>query len=387
MVCRMTALILAASFMFAGEKPKIPFGGADLKQYYASAKQVVEGRNPYDSAEVWRIQQALGAEEVQVPYGPPSSLLPFIPLGWLDFPSAVQSFFIVNVILMVLCCFLWGKLLFPRSELMPLVAIVTVVAWMPSMSLFGLGQVTAFVLIGFTLWVLLMRQGYQVAAGAALALTIIKPHLAAGPLLYAGIVGLRHKHWRMLASLVVTGLLLAAAPLVIRPTIWAEYFDWMPAAQEAALKWNKASLEGRLRVLLPEWFPGESVEYYRRVSQAVTLPITLLFAGWIALLAWKHPLRPINALLVLALWITGTIYSFSYDFILLAPAFILALGHAVYRTKPMWSVAALGWLILSGTYYVIKSLGKDHGWFEDHFFYVPWGGLALTLLLLPHEEE
>jgi hypothetical protein len=383
----MTALLLAVTVLIAPDKPHIPFGGPDFKQYYASCKQIVQGRNPYDPAGVWRIQQALGADAVQVPYGPPTSLLPFIPLGWLDFVTAVQTFFVVNIILMVLSCFLWGKMLFPRSELLPMLAIVTVVAWMPSMTLFGLGQVTSFVLFGFTLWIFLMRRGYPVAAGAVLALTIIKPHLAAGPLLYAGIVGLRHKHWRMLVALVVTGLLLAAAPLLIRPTIWGEYFEWMPTAQEYALKWHKATLDGRLRVLLTQWLPGNTDAYYLRLSQLLTLPIVLVFAGWIGLLAWKHPLRSINALLVLVLWTAGTFYAFSYDFILLCPAFILALGHAVSRSKPAWALAALGWIILTVTYFLIKRLGSDHGWFEYHFFYIPWGALALTLLLLPHEEE
>jgi hypothetical protein len=383
----MSVLVILACLLTADtpknppEKPKLPFGGTDFKQYYATSKLIVDGHNPYDHARAWQIQEPLGANEVQVPYGPPTSLLPFIPLGWLDFPTAVQVFFMVNVAMMVISCFLWGKMLFPQKEAYALLAVVTLLAWVPSMTLFWLGQVTSFVLLGFSLWLFLMRHGHAVAAGAALALCIVKPHLAAGPVLYAGLVGLRQRQWGMLASLTLTALVLALATWLIRPTIWSEYLEALP--QLNPTKWYNATLDGAGRRALDELFPGVSSNWFRGVS----LVVALVFVAWIVVLAWRHPLHPANAMLVLALWMAGTPYAFSYDYVLLVPCFILALGHAILRKHSFWWVAALGWITLDLYYYLVKSLGRSHGFYEDHFSLIPWGALALTLFLLPHDPE
>ena len=64
------------------DSPSIPFGGSDFKQYYTTSRLLLEGHNPYDYQRAGELQRVLGNKgDIQVPYGPPTSLLPFIPMG------------------------------------------------------------------------------------------------------------------------------------------------------------------------------------------------------------------------------------------------------------------------------------------------------------------
>jgi hypothetical protein len=358
----LTVFLIIAVQEIENPPPNIPFGGPDYKQYYASSKLILSGMNPYDHEAVWKIQKPLGAVEVQVPYGPPTSLLPFILLGYLDFPTAIQVQLILNVCLLVLSGFFWGQLLFPAWRWSPLLAAFCVIAWLPDVLLCGIGQVTAWTLFGFSGWLLCWQQQKPGWAGFFLALCIIKPHLAIIPVLYAGVLGLRQP--RVLLVFVLTILGMVAVTLCIRPTFWSEYFVSLPASNPA--QWFNSTLDGWGRLHLGNWF------------RVITVGVGSLFIGWTVLLSRREAATPANALLVLVISLCATPYAFSYDFVLLLPAFLLAMGQVFQRTNPFWIVIVFGWLLMDGFYLVAKA----HRVHESAFFVIPWGGLALTLWLM-----
>lgn len=348
----------------------IPFGGTDFKQYYTTSRLILEGYNPYDYERAGVIQRALGEKgDIQVPYGPPTSLLPFIPIGWVDFVTAIQIQFVLNVSMLVVCCFLWGAMLFSKQPMMPLFSTIAVVAWIPCLSLFGMGHVTSWTLFGFTLWCFLMQKQKPGLAGAALALSIIKPHLAFGLVVYACVVGLRQRQWKMLLGFVFTLKLMILATYFIRPSVWSEYLGSL--AQSNPTQWFNATLDGWGRFNYGSWF--------RIISGGIGLALL----GWIVVLGWnrRREASPeetsIQGALVLALWMAATPYAFSYDFILLLPAFLLALGSWLYRAYPNWMIVIVGWIMLDIAYVMMK--GR---WYEYQFFFIPWGGLALLMLLV-----
>lgn len=345
----------------------IPFGGTDFKQYYTTSRLILEGSNPYDYGKAGKIQRELGEKgATQVPYGPPTSLLPFIPMGWVDFLTAIQIQFGLNVGMLVISCFLWGKMLFPQSNTMPLISCAAVIAWIPCLSLFGMGHVTSWTLLGFTLWCFFQTRDKPWLAGICLSLSIIKPHLAFGLVVYACIVGIRHRQWKMFAGFTLTVLAMILATWLIRPTIWFEFIDSIE--QSNPTQWFNATLDGWGRYHLGSWF--------RIVS--ITLSVSML--AWIGLIAWKgendHSVCGAGPL-ILALWMAATPYAFSYDYILLLPGFILAIGAWLNRSHPYWYVAIAGWMMLDVIYVMKKGL-----WYEYQFFFIPWGGLALTLFML-----
>lgn len=349
-------------------EPTIPFGGTDFKQYYTTSRLILEGHNPYDYTQAGLIQRALGEKgEIQVPYGPPTSLFPFIPMGWLDFLTAIQVQFVVNVSMIVVSCFLWGKMLFPDKPLMPLISTVAVVAWIPCLSLFGMGHVTSWTLFGFTLWCFLMQQQRPFGAGCALAMSIIKPHLAFGLVIYALAVGLWKRQRGMLMGFLLTVMAMVLATFLIRPSIWQEYLGSLE--QSNPTQWFNATLDGWGRYYLG---PG-----FRIVSGIMGLALL----AWIVFVSKTRSAdsntQARQDMLVITLWMAATPYAFSYDYVLLLPAFLLAVGAWFFRTHHLWLVAIVGWIMLDVVYVM-----KKGQWYEFKYFFIPWGGLAMALLLL-----
>lgn len=351
-------------------KPPIPFGGTDFKQYYTTSRLLLEGQNPYDHDKAWVIQKALGSRsEVQVPYGPPTSLLPFIPFGWLDFLTAIQVLMVLNIALMSISCFLWGAILFPSRPYMPLLCAVAPVIWLPCLSLIGLGQVTSLTLLGCSLWSFLMQKKHPILAGCSLALTIIKPHLALGTVIYAVVAGIRQKQWRMLLSFIITVLVMCLTMVAIRPTVWHEYFASIDRSNPT--QWFNTTLDGWGRFTFGEWF------------RIIAATIGLALLAWIVFLAWRresvkdNELVARNEALVIVLWMLAVPYAFSYDYVLLLPAFVFGVAVRLYLAAPNWIIVLMGWLALDLLYVMKKGV-----WYEYQFFLIAWGALALHLLLV-----
>jgi hypothetical protein len=356
------ALVIAAPLFAqnAAAKPEIPFGGTDFKQYYATSRLLQAGENPYDYAKVGEIQQGLGAEgEPQVPYGPPTSLLPFIPLGGLDFPTAVRIQLGLNIALLAASGCLWGAMLFP-SQPMKFIGAVCVFLWLPSLILLGMGHVTGWTLFGFTAWCALMRAERPTLAGAVLALSIIKPHLAFALVGYAMLSGLRRRQWRMIAAFIGTVLLMSLVMAIIRPAIWGEYLASIPQSNPSRLL--GATLDGFVRTYL-----GNT---YRYAGYVFTLTLWALIA-W---LAWMGEMIPTRWALVPAVALAATPYAFTYDYVLALPGFVFAVGSWRYGVGVRRYFLLGAWLAVNAFY----TFGKSEHWREEVYFVIPWATLALT---------
>lgn len=355
-----TVFLIVLLFPTWSSAKELPFGGTDFKQYYTTSKQILSGNNPYDYVQAEVIQRRLGSTgDVQVPYGPPTSLLPFIPFGWLDYPDAVQVQLILNSLMMIFSAFLWGMMLYPVRPYAPLAAIAVVVAWLPCINMVGMGHITSWTLFGFTLWCFCQWKQLPLAAGVALALSIVKPHLALGLVFYACIYGLRNRQWKMLAAFAGTILLMIAATFLIRPSIWSEYLASLP--QSNPMQWYNATLDGVGRLNFGDGF------------RIVSLGVMAMLLGWIALIGWTRDLK--SGPLVCALWMVATPYAFNYDFILLIPCIVIVFT-TWDRARPLISLFLLtGWILIDVLYIRQKGI-----WREYQFYVIPWCGLALTML-------
>lgn len=342
------------------QKPAIPFGGTDFKQYYATSRLILEGHNPYDHEKVGAIQRKLGhSGSPQVPYGPPTSLLPFIPLGWLDFSTAIEIHLILNLCLLFISCLLWDRLFL--TNIYP-VGIAVMAIWVPNWTLLGLGQVSAWLLFGYALWYWSMKKQHPMLAGIALILTIIKPHLGFGLVVYALVLGYRQKQWTMLISFFATLTLVILATFLIRPTIWMEYIHSLQ--QSNPRQWLNATLDGGGRSVF-----GDNFSYLSWVWCSAVL-------GLIVWLAWTRSMQDPLGVLVMSLWLAACPYAFSYDFSLMLPAIVMTVGYTLKRSHPLALLALSGWFFLSITAYVCKASWREH----DYFFF-PICGLIITVMI------
>jgi hypothetical protein len=367
MLAQVMALMMVCTTGDGAAVPSIPFGGTDFKQYYTTSRLLREGHNPYDYDRAGPLQKELGNRgETQVPYGPPTSLLPFIPLGWVDFTTAIQIQLGLNLVMLCLSCYLWGTLFLPKY---PLVSIGIIGCWVPTWMLLGLGQVSSWLLLGFTVWYWAMKHNRPVLAGAMLNLVIMKPHLGFGLVVYALVLGYRDKQWKMLAAFFVTFAVIIAATFVIRPTIWHEWYASLEISKPD--KWANATLDG--------WGKAFFEQHYKKgkyFTYAVSLPICAAFLALVLYLTWTRPLQDKLGVLILAIWLAASPYAFSYDFSLLIPAIIMTLSMVIARSHPLALLAGVGWCCLSLIFYVTKGPWQEHDW-----FFFPLSGLAITLLL------
>ena len=102
-------------------------------------------------------------------------------------------------------------------------------AFAPVLVCLAAGQISAFLLIGVTLF-LLLYDGHSFAAGIALSVCAMKPHL----LLPFGMALLfwtiEKKQARLVLGMLSGFLLTVAAVLVIRPTVWSDYLTMVSGA-------------------------------------------------------------------------------------------------------------------------------------------------------------
>lgn len=342
------------------------FGGQDFRQFYAGARLLVHGHNPYDWHQVKALQQVDWYDTVHVSVSPPSTFLPYIAFAPLPYAAAMYAHVAMNVVLLTLLAVGWRRLLFPHQPNLSWLFGFGLWIWMPVMLLVAIGQVSAMVLAGFTGWLLAMRSQRSAWAGAALLLCWIKPHLGLPLLAFAVSIHVRQRMWSSLLIFAMGTLLLLLLPLAFRPAVYAEWhvmLDRSPPTQ-----WLTATLQAWGR------------EHFSQLFYPIGLSLwgaSLLLA---ALCGWRSAGKPraswaADGVLLLTLDLMIAIHAFSYDYVLLLPGFLAGLGVWQLYKAP----AALLWLVLDGFFFAVKVLAWINEW---DLWLVAWLALPLTLLLL-----
>jgi hypothetical protein len=386
-------LVTILIFANAGSESRatIPWGGTDFVQYYATARLLQQGQNPYDLELSSQIQMQLGRDQGLPTYGPPWCLLPAYLLGHLPFSEAVAINLGINGLLLLICTLCWTNLLFPEKKWLLPLAVAAIPIWLPTVLVLGMGQNSLWPLAGFTCWVwFTVRRPLfsQLLAGACLTLLVIKPHLGLLPGLFAGAFMLQHRQWR---SILGFGLTLGVATLVtfwIRPSVWNEYLLALRTAPPPT-QFYGATLDGWLRFNGGEGFRFLTWTVWVLGSLAgivigFRIPFSLpLNNGELeGVNPTQPPLRNARSEIVgcSAIVCTATLavvpHAYSYDYVFMIPGFILALGSWIIWKERTMFLALIGWLLLVLFY----STGKSRVLQEHNLFIIPWSGLALTLM-------
>lgn len=186
----------------------------DFGQEYLLARAIRAGVDPYqpirDLAALFVQPTSYLDKEHPTPHPPTVGLLA-LPLGYLSYPVAVRTWFVVEMVCLVSAVILLIIGARPpfRARLAPVLALA-LVAWPPITLELGLGQLMLPLLLGLAGAQLALLRGRSVAGGVLLGITLlIKP--IAWPWL---IVLAWRRDFRALAATVGVGLLGAAATVV-----------------------------------------------------------------------------------------------------------------------------------------------------------------------------
>ncbi len=193
LVLILTAVLIAPVQLPAG------MGATDFRPYWSSTYLLAHGENFGDLAKMDAVERTLTGWDK--PYTMSAWFAPIgnvilLPYTLFSFPRAVYYWLLTNIVVVFISTLLlWRNR--KRRAWLPLIATFGF-----SMTLISLmyGQVNTLVLLGIALYLHFGSQKRDVAAGASLALTTVKPHLVllTLPLLLVDL--LRRKQWRTLAG-------------------------------------------------------------------------------------------------------------------------------------------------------------------------------------------
>jgi hypothetical protein len=284
-------------------------GTGDFVAYWAAARLLMQGSNPYDPTALLAVEQAAGLSApapIRV-WNPPWTLVLMFPLAVLPFQAAALVWLLVQVALILGSGILLWKFYAPGKGRTWIGAVVAG-GFVPGWYSLGAGQISAWLLVGVVVFLYFQRRQRDWAAGSALALLMIKPHVTylfwPAALWWAW----RERRWPVLAGW--SAALAAASTVVILffPGVWSQY----PAvAPDAPLNWATPTLGSLLRLAF-----GIERHWLQFLPSFVC---GLLWLSWLWVRRGPWQWEKVAAPLLLAS-VPTAVYGWSYDsLVLLVP--------------------------------------------------------------------
>lgn len=283
----------------------------DFVEYWAAAKLLLGGRNPYDPAQLLPLQQLAGRDttEAVMMWNPPWTLTAVLPLGLLP-PRIAQLLWLLANLLAIGFCGdrLW--VLYGGDQAKRWRGWLVAFLFIPTLLALNAGQISPLILLGVVLFLVAVTQEAFVWAGAATVLIAIKPHLSYlfWPALLADVLSRRHE------GVILGGLLTATfatlIPLAFSPMVLGHYAEAM--IHRPPEQWISPTLGSILR-----WFFGED----RFVLQFLPMAVGMAWLAWY----WPRHRRNWNwkeqmPVILLVSYLTAPYGAWHFDLVLLLPA-------------------------------------------------------------------
>lgn len=337
-------------------------GTSDFIGYWAGARLVLGGQDPYDGEKVLAVQREAYPDRVEAMYtwNPPWLGAILVPLGALPFRAATTAWLLINLLVVGASGLaLWRLFGGPSGGRWAALALAIVFFFPQTLVALDTGQVSTLVLAGVAGFLACFRAERWLPAGAFLALTTIKPHLV---FLWLPLVMLWTVVGRRWGVWIGFGLALGvwlAILTVLLPT-WPGAYS--AVLQAPPTQWATPTAGGLAAVL---GGPG----WGRYLGLALVPAVVLLW--------WR--MRCVRLAVVTAgllpLSLATAVFGWSYDQILLLVP-VVAMASALARGRlPRWA----GWLVTGLLGAVGAGLVAQRLWFtaEVYYFWVPWAVMGV----------
>ena len=258
------SFLLIALFFFWGSsivmKPQW-LAADDYLGYWAAARITVQGHNPYSPEWIQSLQSQteLSNELVEVldnspwllpTWSPPSTFPLLMPLAVLNYEFSRVAWFLVNIFVTIFCAeTLWR--LYSGALKMRWVSWLLAFSFIPVLDAVKKGQIGILILLGIVGFLYFQDKKRPWLAGIALALLVIKPHVAYLFLLSVFIWSFYNRKWSVILGFTLTILGMTIISSLFSPTIVSDYLyaiiNYPPS------DWLTPTIGGFLRLL----FGGE----------------------------------------------------------------------------------------------------------------------------------
>lgn len=290
----------------------------DLTGRLVGARAAINGQDPYSAPVLRQIQIAYygrplrpsdNADPQRFAY--PAYLIPLLaPLASMYWSTACLLFLLIVSPLLVWSIWACIRLVNPAlsSATTAMTVFLVFCSW-PVIWALRLVQPTLLVAVAVFLGCFFLSRGYHIAAGALLAISVLKPPLVLPLLVWLLLWAILHRAWKLLASFLVTFTLLSLATEKIAPG-W--FSHW-----RADLRGYGPNTMLPLQFTFGHW-PG--------------LIATLLLLAWSAWLLWRlrhAPARSLQFALAVSIALSAAVCanlmkgSVIYDHVMIIPCCLL----------------------------------------------------------------
>lgn len=221
-------LTLAALFLFA-----VPFAGHmagshDFVSYWATGRQLVHHANPYDRDAVGRLEHAQGldARAVLIMRNPPWALVLAWPLGWVPLRVALVFWSLALLACLVISVALLRRFHGSPNHISPNYIHWLALGFTPALLCLTMGQTSLIALLGLVLFLRYHAQR-PFAAGLALWLCALKPHLFLPFVAALALWIVVARAWRIVAGAVTALALTSAISTALDPHAWSDYIHML----------------------------------------------------------------------------------------------------------------------------------------------------------------
>jgi len=352
----------------------LPWGGSLFAQFHVGAQAMLRGVDPYDPLPGLGLDSHPGLLALTpgaLPANhPPTTLLLYLPLAVLELERAALVHAALSLIALACCCYVWGRLLFPRRRWVAVVCVAACVLWPPVLRLLAVGQITAWTFVGLTGWTWAMWRGRDVPGGLFLALILVKPHVGLLPACFAIATALALQRRRLLWAAAATTLVWVVVTTAIAPGAWSSYVDRL---QSVPPHYLTATLASRAQMAF-----GPSV-------WPIAFVLAVLGTASAAIAGYRSAARPglaVRSAIAGCASLCLLPHAFDYDMVLALPAGALALGAVLDQPRVWRLVPLFAWVGIGLTY--VDRIGEDPGqWF---MMWMVWLLLCLVAPLVGATE-
>ncbi|MFN2581504.1 MAG: glycosyltransferase family 87 protein [Candidatus Dormibacteria bacterium] len=294
----------------------------DFIEYWAAGRLNAAGRNPYDPAALLIEEQQAGLTEAKpvVMYNPPWTLALAMPFGAMNFALARSLWAAVQIVTLLWCASrLW--LLYGGEPRYTIRACCVALVWGPALSALNMGQVSTVMLAGLVGFVQSVSRRRDIAAGAWVAATLLKPQLLALVWVALLLWVITGRRWKVPGGIAATVIMASLAALVPNHHVFAQYQDLMTSAPPTAT-FESPSISSILQVFAHA--AGSWPQYLPTIAG-----VCVMMAIWYRRRHTWDIVRELPWLITASLFVTAY-GGWSFDLVLLLVP-ILAVGAALVR--------------------------------------------------------
>lgn len=350
--------------------------GMDFRVYYAAARVLVAGGNPYDYSLISQALLEVTGEIGNNPYYyPPWFAWLFVPLTFLSFQAARALWMIFNVIVWSIGLWYLGKIIDWPAAGWRRYSLFTLATFSFAWITWRYEQAAILVFVILVAFILSFQKQSWTGAGVWLALLLFKPSLTL--IVVAGICIwlLRNGHWRAILVLGLTLFVLTAISTLITPRWYQPILDGgYGQGLSVALDGPNKVIAQRINTTFVDWLRTFGIgPPLRTLLYGIVICIGVIVFIWSV---YRSELLEVISILLLVSYAL-TPYVLQYDYPPLVIPLFWALSRCVSSTKAL----AVG-LALTGFVFSVIFWQRNISW----AYWIVIGLIALMIWAILQEH-